>query len=90
MAVVIAAGLALSDHQQARRAGEEVGDASGYRVLEPIRHGNLTVFPVAAAKSYPTTEFLTLDEGLRSGEVVVTEFRQLTGIGSPTCRADQA
>src|SRR5437660_4872513 len=46
MAVVIAAGLGLSDHQQAR-AGE-VGDASGYRVLEPIRHGNLTVFPVAA------------------------------------------
>ncbi len=46
---------------------------SGYTVLEPIRHGNLTVFPVVAARSYDTREFLTLDEGLRSGEVVVTE-----------------
>ncbi len=48
------------------RAGE-VASASGYRVGEPIRHGNLTVFPVVASKSYPTGEFLTLDEGLRSG-----------------------
>ena len=38
-----------------------------------IRHGNLTVFPVVAAHSYDTQEFLTLDEGLRSGEVIVTE-----------------
>ena len=46
---------------------------SGYKVLEPIRHGNLTVFPVVAARSHDTQEFLTLDEGLRSGEVIVTE-----------------
>src|SRR6185295_10372281 len=32
-----------------------------------------TVFPVVAARSYDTEEFLTLDEGLRSGEVIVTE-----------------
>lgn len=78
MMVLIAAGLVLSDRQPAR-AGE-VTEASGYRVLEPIRHGNLTVFPVAAAKSYPTAEFLTLDEGLRSGEVVVTESGNLQGL----------
>ena len=47
--------------------------ASGYTVLSPIRHGNLTVFPVVAPRSYDTEEFLTLDEGLRSGEVIVTE-----------------
>ena len=46
---------------------------SGYKVLEPIRHGNLTVFPVVAARSHDTQEFLTLDEGLRSGDVIVTE-----------------
>ncbi len=46
---------------------------SGYKVLAPIRQGNLTVFPVVAATSHDTQEFLTLDEGLRSGEVVVTE-----------------
>ncbi len=46
---------------------------SEYKVLAPIRHGNLTVFPVVAASSHNTQQFLTLDEGLRSGEVVVTE-----------------
>jgi len=46
---------------------------SGYTVLAPIRHGNLTVFPVVAARSFDTSDFLTLDEGLRSGEVIVTE-----------------
>jgi hypothetical protein len=50
---------------------------SGYKVLAPIRQGNLTVFPVVAAQSYDTAEFLTLDEGLRSGEVIVTESGHL-------------
>lgn len=61
------------------RAGE-VTPTPGYKVLEPIRHGNLTVFPVVAAKSYSTGEFLTLDEGLRSGEVVVTEAGSVQGL----------
>jgi sulfur carrier protein ThiS len=47
--------------------------ASAYTILAPIRHGNLSVFPVVAARSFDTREFLTLDEGLRSGEVIVTE-----------------
>ncbi|HKS76906.1 MAG TPA: DUF6569 family protein [Terriglobales bacterium] len=56
--------------------------ASPYTVLAPIRHGNLTVFPVAAAKSHDTGGFITLDEGLKSGEVVVTE----SGSASPLVR----
>ncbi len=51
----------------------EVASPSGYKVLAPIRQGNLTVFPVVSAQSHDTKEFLTLDEGLRSGEVIVTE-----------------
>jgi len=46
---------------------------SSYKVLAPISHGNLTIFPVVADFSRDTSRFLTLDEGLRSGEVVVTE-----------------
>ena len=46
---------------------------SGYKVLQPISHGSLTIFPVVAVTTHDTSEFLTLDEGLRSGEVVVTE-----------------
>ncbi len=52
----------------------ETPSTAGYKVLDPIRHGNLTVFPVVAATSHDTHEFLTLDEGVRSGEVVVTEY----------------
>ena len=44
-----------------------------YKVLSPISHGNLTIFPVVASSTHDTSEFLTLDEGIRSGEVVVTE-----------------
>jgi hypothetical protein len=60
-------------------AGQEFSD-SGLKVLEPIRNGSLTVFPVVASKSYPTGEFLTLDEGLRSGDVVVTEYGNVRGL----------
>jgi ARG and Rhodanese-Phosphatase-superfamily-associated Protein domain len=55
----------------------EVSSASNYKVLEPIRHGNLTIFPVVAPVSHDTSEFLTLDEGVRSGQVVVTEYGNL-------------
>ena len=58
----------------------EVTPASGYSLLSPIRSGNLTVFPVVASKSYDTAEFLTLDEGLRNGDVVVTEAGQARGL----------
>jgi hypothetical protein len=76
--LVIVGGLVVAGQWQAR-AGE-VTAAAGYKVLEPIRHGNLTVFPVVSAKSYATGEFLTLDEGLRSGEVVVTEAGNVQGL----------
>src|SRR5260370_12679639 len=58
----------------------EMAPASGYSLLSAIRSGNLTVFPVVASKSYDTVEFLTLDEGLRSGDVVVTEAGQARGL----------
>jgi len=58
----------------------EVSQVSGYTLLSPIRSGNLTVFPVVASKSYDTSEFITLDEGLRSGDVVVTEAGQARGL----------
>jgi hypothetical protein len=90
--VIMAAGIVVLDQRDAQ-AGE-VTPAPGYKVLEPIRHGNLTVFPVVTAKSYPTGEFLTLDEGLRSGEVVVTEAGNVQGLirrhSTPIIRNDGA
>jgi hypothetical protein len=58
----------------------EVSQPSGYSLLDPIRSGNLTVFPVVASKSFDTGQFLTLDEGIRSGDVVVTEAGQAQGL----------
>src|SRR6516164_4753749 len=90
--LLLVAGFALLDRHPVR-AGE-VAPNSGYKVLDPIRHGNLTVFPVVATKSYPTGEFLTLDEGLHSGEVVVTEAGSVQGLvrrhGQPVRQYDGA
>jgi hypothetical protein len=49
--------------------------ASGadYKVLAPTTQDNLTVFPIVSDTVRNTGAFLTLDEGIRSGQVVVTE-----------------
>jgi hypothetical protein len=54
-------------------AGETTLPSQRYQVLAPISQGNLIVFPVIAPTSHDTSAFLTLDEGLRSGDVVVSE-----------------
>ncbi|MGO8790723.1 MAG: ARPP-1 family domain-containing protein [Terriglobia bacterium] len=57
--------------------GADIGEAgqigSTYKVLAPISRGNLTIFPVVTDRTHDTQHFLTLDEGVRSGEVVVSE-----------------
>ncbi len=53
--------------------GEAGQVGSTYKVLAPISRGNLTIFPVVADRTHDTRNFLTLDEGLRTGEVVVSE-----------------
>lgn len=70
LAAALAGFLLVTSGARHGLAGTSV---AGYKVLAPITRGNLTVFPVVADISHDTREFLTLDEGLRSGEVVVTE-----------------
>ena len=43
-----------------------------YKVLPPITKGNLSLFPIVGGAEANTAYLLTLDEGLRSGAVVVT------------------
>lgn len=57
-----------------------------YQVLQPIAHGNLTIFPVVAAGVHDTDGFITLDEGIKSGEVVITE----AGRANPLVRRRQS
>jgi hypothetical protein len=61
----------------------EATPTQGYKVLSPITHANLTIFPIVASSARDTSGFLTLDEGLRSGEVVVTEAGRIAMIRRP-------
>ncbi len=70
-AVVVLVGLAVVIPCLAP-AGEVI-PSPRYTVMSSIRHGTLTVFPVTASTTHDTQVFLTLDEGLRSGDVVVSE-----------------
>lgn len=44
-----------------------------WRVVEPVVYETVSLFPVLARRSADTTGFITLDEGLTSGDVVVAE-----------------
>jgi len=45
----------------------------GWRLLDAVTYENISVFPVVASSQQDTSAFLTLDEGLSSGEVIVSE-----------------
>jgi hypothetical protein len=58
------------------------GVDGGYRVLKPIQSGDLTLFPVVRndGRALPADQFMTLDEGLKSGDVEVTEAGNVRGL----------
>ena len=80
MAVMVA--VLLTGRWESVAAGEIDGR---YRVLKPIQSGDLTLFPVVRAdgKASSVDQFLTLDEGLKSGEVEVTEAGKVRGLVRP-------
>ena len=68
-----------------KAAGGPVEQAKGvYRVLAPIESGNLLLFPVVRGDKTPgSTPFMTLDEGIKSGQVEVTEAGRVSGLVRP-------
>lgn len=90
MIVVLAGG-------QYRPVAASQVDSGAYKVLKPIESGDLTLFPVVRAngKMPPADQFITLDEGLKSGEVEVTEAGRVRGLvrsrgpATPVFRSDQ-
>ncbi|HWF48007.1 MAG TPA: DUF6569 family protein [Bryobacteraceae bacterium] len=64
-------------------AGQMKQQAPHYKLLPAQSQGNLTVFPVISDTSFDTTNFLTLDDGMRSGQVVVTETGHTTALLRP-------
>jgi len=45
----------------------------GWRLLDPVTYENISVFPVVSSYGQDTSAFLTLEEGLAAGDVVVRE-----------------
>ncbi|MGA2635546.1 MAG: DUF6569 family protein [Terracidiphilus sp.] len=84
LAGAILLALVAFQHQSTVKAAGAPQDSENgpYRVLAPIESGNLLLFPVvrASGKSPGATPFLTLDEGIKSEEVEVTEAGKARGL----------
>jgi hypothetical protein len=74
---VLLCGVVIAAAANAGDSGSLPATASDYKILAPITHGDLTIFPVVSTKVHDTSDFITLDEGIRSGDVVVTEVGNL-------------
>jgi hypothetical protein len=61
-------------------SGDPSAPRGDYKLLAPISHGDLTIFPVVSGMAHDTAQFLTLDEGIRSGEVQVMERGNVGGM----------
>lgn len=79
LASTVAVCLSLGAHS----LGQIKDVATHYKVLEGTTQGSLTVYPVIADTSFNTSSLLTLEEGIRSGQVVVTEAAPSTGLIRP-------
>ena len=83
LGVVFTVWLELQHTNQAQAAGPVEPAGSGYRVLAPIESGNLLLFPVVEQSKTPPSPFLTLDEGIKSCAVEVTEAGRVRGLVRP-------
>jgi hypothetical protein len=68
--VSVLGGLALMGASSNPVPGKPEGN---WRLLDPVSYENITIFPVVSSSMQDTSPFLTLDEGLSSGEVLVSE-----------------
>lgn len=82
VALLVAGGLIYCGSGVQAAGGPRDVVVNAYNVLPPIESGNLLLFPVVKAGSGGpgATPFLTLDEGIKSGEVEVTEAGKVRGL----------
>src|SRR5512143_3916448 len=84
LVTALIAGFVLHHTVHISAAGGPVAPPRGsYRVLAPIESGNLLLFPVVQSGKTATSSFLTLDEGIKSGQVEVTEAGRVRGLVRP-------
>lgn len=82
-ALTIATSLIVWQQKRVWAGGPVDPQRSSYRVLAPIESGNLLLFPVVQAGKEAASPFITLDEGLKTGEVEVTEAGRVRGLVRP-------
>ena len=66
-------GLALVGSAPGSSAAPSSRPEGEWRLLDPITYENISVFPVVSSFSQDTSPFLTLEEGLATGEVTIAE-----------------
>jgi hypothetical protein len=77
--LLVALALAGSSRPRTVKAGRQArshGEAPhrDWRIGSPVGFDNLMVFPVLSDRAASADDFITLDEGLRSRKVVITEL----------------
>jgi hypothetical protein len=66
-------GLALVGAAPGSPAAPPSRPEGDWRLLDPVTYENISVFPVVSSFSQDTSPFLTLEEGLATGEVIISE-----------------
>ncbi len=66
-------GLALLGSGPGSSAAPSSRPEGEWRLLDPVTYENISVFPVVSSYSQDASPFLTLEEGLAAGEVLVRE-----------------
>lgn len=77
--LLVALALAGSSRHRPVKASRQAqqpsqGSHRDWRIGSPVSFDNLTVFPVLSNQAANAEDFITLDEGLRSRKVVITEL----------------
>ena len=83
LCVLLTCALAWQLEAIAFAGAEPQSRATSYRVLDPIESGSVTLYPIVqvhAEENAAHWHFLTLDQGLKSGEVVITEAGKARGL----------
>jgi hypothetical protein len=88
-ALLLAALVLPAATTPAGAKGNRRGGVGDWQVLAPVSYKNLTIFPVRGADLPGSDAYITLDEGTKSGSVVITEKGggQAAGIVRPRPQA---
>src|SRR6266700_2288293 len=73
LGIIALGGLAFVGSAPGSPAAPPSRPEGEWRLLDPVTYENISVFPVVSSYNQDTSSFLTLEEGLATGEVTVAE-----------------